>query len=1751
MKGVKRLKMGSSQEREGRETARRRLPRVEDRRSSTRLLETAAAVQEVPRDEPTTEVEDHPNLKSAGEVVMTPTHSPDDSEEDLSPEGTNRPAEPSGEVSRTRNESETPFRGRYRLEDGKEIPYSSWSGLKDEIILQTKDQAGRTTGRTSKELVRAYDALKTLGMLPELGPSRCGDSGSPVGPVVRGSTPSRVLQDDFVIRRASQPHDEVRPPFVLTNAGLKIPRSFAQMSSALQQEPWSINRELRNTQLVDDELRGGYLADWFLINQVTPYDPNLGWQHLSNELFLSLLLQGFQRVSLMPTSIHNVNVVEAAISFVSTFESTMVTAADVNISLEFISGLRAIAQSQAVSTQLWWDAMERLCASIGADSQQREQNRDRFYASFRQRVISAWREESKTPAESTQREPIEWFIRSVTSLISRIRQAKAECLTFGFFVDWHDLIHKDQRAVQQRIISERVEALKRGNAGHSSEAPPQKKAKQLRCQGCGQPGHLRRDCWYTQHPNFNRRNCDFADTPVAKVLKTERRGASQLSLREWWDGKAWHPTEATFQEDFGRRRGDRKPGKDRISGVSAILAHPPLHLVSCCVIATTPPHSWLTTSCLMDSGALQGNFCDAEVAKAVGGREDTTTTKAVRLADGSVVNTTGELVASVVICNEITRSLYTCESLKFHILPQLSTPIILGLPTIRQHQLTQIMPSFFCDTDSVMGSHDQDRTCTRQRGAHSDASIDASDPQFRHMIDADREVHSHVLPGGSSEQTPGVSTVHTPSIISEQGGLPYENGFIGKPMEDVFIPYEERTKMTSDTPIPGVNEPLINRIRIVGSKSRCQKIRALCLEFADVFSDTVRATPATVPPMKLIVDQAKWRTGKNRGAPRFLTPAKESDLQRQITKLIEYKILEPSKATEYSQVHMVPKPDGSMRFCIDYVKLNHATTASEGWPLQNISIMLQRIGSRTPRIFGKMDLTSGYHQAPLDIDSREFSAFITSRGLFQWNRVPMGLKGAPSYFQRVMATTVLVGLVYSICEVYLDDILVLGNSDEEFLSNLTALFVRFRQHGITLNPAKCEFGGEEVEFVGHTISARGMSFSQMKRSKVLDFPRPTTKKQLKGFIGLVNYFRDHVRNLSTLLAPFQELTNHYNPKDVVQWSENLQRAYEEIQQRVAACPALYFVDNAAPIFVQTDASDYGIGAYIFQRKEGREYPIIFVSKSLTKAQLNWSTIEKEAFAIYYTLKKYEHMLRDVKFVLQTDHKNLTYVATAQSPKVRRWCLEIQAYDFHIEHIAGESNVVADNFSRLCRNEADNSCLPSAEEKLQLNALVNELVVPLDRRDLIERVHNSVVGHFGKERTIKLLLKQGHRWKSMRQHVSSFINTCPVCQLRDPMRLQIETHKFTAGAYRPMEVINIDTIGPLQKDSSDCQYILVIIDCFTRFVELYALPDTAALPCARALLNHVGRYGAPMYIRSDRGTQFVNGVIAEFIELIGSEAQLAMAYSKQDNSIVERANKEVMRHLRAILFDKRMTTLWSMDYLPLVQRIINAQPHESIGITPSELLFGKAINLNRGMLSPFIPEEERQEQSERLSDYYINMLEAQKLLISAAQEQQLVEDSYKLSKNTEEQPTFILGSYVTYSPPAGGRHKLQLQRAGPYKVTRISGNEYTIQDLVNHKTITTHISNLKTFKHLPDRQDVRKIAVQNAGQFEIERIVAHRGSRKKRSEMEFKVKWAGYPEDKYDTWEPFQNVRITQAFLDYCNNHRLKSIISPNLIGKEN
>ena len=478
---------------------------------------------------------------------------------------------------------------------------------------------------------------------------------------------------------------------------------------------------------------------------------------------------------------------------------------------------------------------------------------------------------------------------------------------------------------------------------------------------------------------------------------------------------------------------------------------------------------------------------------------------------------------------------------------------------------------------------------------------------------------------------------------------------------------------------------LLSQINISGSPALRKQIMDLCIEFRVLFKNSLSSTPARLKPFELIVDEAKWQIPANRAPPRKLSPEKEAEVQKQVTELLSAGIIEKSNASFYSQVLLVPKPGTNVwRMCVDYRNMNNCTDPAS-WPIPNIEQMLRRIGSKHGKYFATMDLTQGYHQASVAKGSRIYTAFILFCGLYQFTRLPFGPKRAPSYFQEQMASVVLAGLLYFICELYLDDITVYGSTEAEFITNLRTVFVRLVSHNIVLKPVKCFFGFEEVEWVGKVISSEGLKMSRKRTQSLLDFPLPIFFKQLKSFLGFVNYFRDFIRNQSMIVKPLHNLLTNYHKTSKVKWTPEAMKAFEDTKESVRTIPTLYFLNDTDPITLCTDASDFGAGGYLYQTVDGKEQPIAFLSKAFVGTQLKWATIQKEAYAIFYCCKNLHSLLSDRKFSILTDHRNLLHLKENSNPVIVRWAVALSELDFTLGFIAGTNNIIADFMSRLCDN----------------------------------------------------------------------------------------------------------------------------------------------------------------------------------------------------------------------------------------------------------------------------------------------------------------------------------------------------------------------------------------------------------------------------------------------------------------------------------
>ena len=344
---------------------------------------------------------------------------------------------------------------------------------------------------------------------------------------------------------------------------------------------------------------------------------------------------------------------------------------------------------------------------------------------------------------------------------------------------------------------------------------------------------------------------------------------------------------------------------------------------------------------------------------------------------------------------------------------------------------------------------------------------------------------------------------------------------------------------------------------------------------------------------------------------------------------------------------------------------------------------------------------------------------------------------------------------------------------------------------------------------------------------------------------------------------------------------------------------------------------------------------------------------------------------------------------------------------------------------------------------------------------------------------------------------------------------------------------------MTKDAHGNEYILVIIDAFSRWVELFPTKSTTALETASILLNHIGRFGSPEVIHTDQGPAFHNELVQELLRLCGIEQSFATAYSSEENGIVERANQEVLRHLRALLFDSRVHDKWSFEQLPLVQRIMNTVEKTSTGVTPAELVLSHSIRLSSHIMAPINSSIDSSDTS--LSSRMDEWISRQHTVLIAAQEHQLQSDQHKVVENDPDITDYPVNSYVLYTPPMGRSNKLLPRHKGPYQVIGRKQSIYIIEDLIRGKQIKTHVHNLRAFLYNPTQINPLDIAQQNEQEFIVEEIVAHRGDHHRRSTMEFLVRWTGYDESS-NSWEPYKALMHVDKLHDYLREHRMRSLI---------
>lgn len=411
--------------------------------------------------------------------------------------------------------------------------------------------------------------------------------------------------------------------------------------------------------------------------------------------------------------------------------------------------------------------------------------------------------------------------------------------------------------------------------------------------------------------------------------------------------------------------------------------------------------------------------------------------------------------------------------------------------------------------------------------------------------------------------------------------------------------------------------------------------------------------------------------------PYRVPEARREVITQEINKMLDLGVIEESVSEWSSPIVLIPKSDGSIRFCNDYRQLN-LVSKFDAYPMARVDELIDKLGGA--RYLTTLDLTKGYWQIPLTERAKEKTAFSAPSGHFQYTRLPFGLHGAPATFQRMMDRILRPHGGYA--SAYLDDVIIYTSDWESHLPKVQAVVDSLRQAGLTANPKKCTIGLEEAMYLGYTIG-RGLIKPQLNKiDAIQNWPRPLNKKQVRSFLGIAGYYRRFIPNFASMAVPLTDLTKGKNSV-MIKWTPEAERAFQSLKQALCSQPVLVCPDFHKPFSLQTDASEAGLGAVLSQIIDGEEHPVLYISRKLNDHEKRYATVEKEALAIKWALDALKYYLLGREFSLITDHAPLKWMQNnkEKNSRVTRWFLSLQPFRFTVQHRAGSLQGNVDGLSR--------------------------------------------------------------------------------------------------------------------------------------------------------------------------------------------------------------------------------------------------------------------------------------------------------------------------------------------------------------------------------------------------------------------------------------------------------------------------------------
>lgn len=835
----------------------------------------------------------------------------------------------------------------------------------------------------------------------------------------------------------------------------------------------------------------------------------------------------------------------------------------------------------------------------------------------------------------------------------------------------------------------------------------------------------------------------------------------------------------------------------------------------------------------------------------------------------------------------------------------------------------------------------------------------------------------------------------------------------------------------------------------------------------------------------------------------FKIPEGHQDtVKQQVTEWLKLGIIQASRSRYNSPIFVVKKKDGSFRLVQDFRALNQNTYIDK-YSMRDVSDCIHEIGKAESTIFSTIDLTSGFWQMVLEPESRPLTAFtVYGMGQYEFTTSPMGLLGCPASFQRLMeaVTKDLPNVI-----VYIDDILVHSKTHAQHQHILRLLFERLSQHNLKIRLEKCHFAKTEVEYLGFRLTPKGILPGTDKVQAVRDTKPPTTVHQVRQFLGLCNFFRQHIKQFALRSHPLTTLTR----KDC-NWKggtlpPDALKSFNELKSCLTSKPIVSFPKRHLQYALITDAATGdenhpgGMGAILTQiDKDGKFYVIAYASKKIEKHEKNYTPFLLEMYAAVWGMEHFSHHLRGKRFLLFTDHKPLEKLGKVHTKTLYRIQEAMLNYDFEIHYRKGD-DMPADYLSRnvlAITDDIDNICQQQIADP-QLSLIINylktgDLPINKEGRTLITkyatrcyleddilwiRFFDPIVGHRslicvpksmvnrlcsqyhkswygGHEGLIKMKqrLLQRYFWPHMEKDLQQEIDNCHQCQVRkkdEKHRAPLHPLPITS---QPNQRIHADLFGPLKTSEKGKKFILVITDAFTKYIELVATENKEADTIANNIFNTwICRFGIPAELVTDQGKEFTAQVCSRLWHKLEIIHSTTTARHPQTNSQAEVVNKTIARYLAA--FVNESTLDWE-PYLPALMFSYNTSFHRSIKTSPFFLTYG---------IEPVLPKQFDIDYKIDTATDIMTKLQLARHLAKQHIETQI--DNAKIYYDKDIKPV----TFYKHQPVLLDEHyyinrnqKIAPKFTGPHLVIQMKGETNVELLLNNGKTTIVHVNRVKPY-----------------------------------------------------------------------------------------